>query len=362
MILIARPQIGEEEKRAVLEVLNSGVIAQGPKVAEFEKQFAQYIGAKYAIAVSSGTAALHLALLALGIGRGDEVITSPFSFIATANAILYVGAKPVFVDIDEDDFNINEEKIEEKITKKTKAILPVHLYGQAAEMARILEIAQKYNLCVIEDACQAHGAEYKSRKVGSLGDCGCFSFYPTKNMTTGEGGIVTTNSKEIYEKVKVLREHGSKVRYYHQVLGYNFRMTDMEAAIGTEQLKKLDKFNRKRQKNARILTEGLKDIKGIIVPKIKENRTHVFHQYTIRITKEFGKTRDEVAKILNENNIGTGIHYPLPIHKQPLYQKLGYKDKLEVAEKLSQEVLSLPVHPEITRKDLNYIIDKIRNL
>lgn len=360
MISIACPQIGKEEQKAVFNVLTSGVIAQGPKVAEFEEKFAKYIGTKYAVAVSSGTTALHLALLALGIGPGDEVITTPFTFIASANSILYVGAKPIFVDICEDDLNIDPAKIEAKVTKKTKAILPVHLYGQAASMDEIMKIAKKHKFFVIEDACQSHGAIYKGKKAGSIGDCGCFSFYPTKNMTTGEGGIVTTNNKKIYEKIKILREHGSKKKYYHEALGYNFRMTDIEAAIGIEQLKKLNKFNKRRQENAKILTEGLKNIKGIITPKVKENYTHTFHQYTVRITKEFKKSRDETAQILNKKGIGTGIHYPLPIHKQFLYKKLGYKDKFPIAEKLSQEVLSLPVHPGLSSKDLKKIINTFR--
>ncbi len=354
MIPIARPVIGEEEKKAVLEVLSSGIIAQGPKVKTFEDAFAGYIGVKHAVATSSGTTALHTALLACGIKAGDEVITTPFTFIASANAILYCNAKPVFADIDEKTFNIDPEEINEKVTRKTKALLIVHLYGQPCDMDAITEICEDHNLKLIEDACQAHGAEYKGRKVGSFGDAACFSFYPTKNMTTGEGGIITTNSEEIAEKAKLIREHGSKVRYEHIALGYNYRMTDIAAAIGIAQLKKLEEMNAKRIENAKRLSEGLKGIKGIVTPYIAPEVKHVFHQYTIRV-----ENREEIIKRLEKAGIGYGIHYPRPIHKQKLYIDLGYEDKLPVAEKASQEVLSLPVHPGIGEGDIDYIIEVI---
>ena len=244
-INIASPKIGKEEIKAVTEVLKSGMLAQGPKVSEFEEKFARFIGVKYAIATSSGTTALEIALRAAGIGPDDEVITSPFTFIASANSILYTGARPVFADIVEQTFNLDPEKIEAKITKKTKAIMPVHLYGNACAMTKIMVIAKKRKLAIIEDACQAHGAEWGGKKVGSFGLAGAFSLYPTKNMTTGEGGMITTNSKEIYDKANLLRAHGSKIKYYHDILGYNYRMTDIEAAIGIEQQKKLNKFNNK---------------------------------------------------------------------------------------------------------------------
>lgn len=354
MIPIAKPQIGKEEKQAVLKVLESGMLAQGLKVEEFEKKFAKYVGAKYAVAISSGTAALHLSLLAHGIGPDDEVITSPFSFIASSNCILYVGAKPVFVDIEPDYFCSDPNLIAEKITKKTKAIIPVDLYGHPCQIKGIKHLVFDKGVVVIEDACQAHGAEVGGRKVGSFATT-CFSFYPTKNMTTGEGGMVTTNNRQVAEKVKLLREHGSKVRYYHDLLGYNFRMTDIAAAIGIEQLKKLEKFNRQRIRNADYLTRKLSGVSGIITPQVRKNCRYVFHQYTIRITSEFGKSRDEVVEVLKKNGIGFGIYYPLPIHQQRLYRKLGYRDHLPVAEKMSQEVLSLPIHPGVTKKDLDSI-------
>jgi perosamine synthetase len=354
MIPIAKPLLGKEEIDAVTEVLNSGMIAQGPKVDEFELAFSEYIGSEYAAAVNSGTAALHIALLAHGIGKGDEVITSPFSFIATANSILYTGAKPVFADIEPDTFNIDPERIKEKITSKTRAIMPVHLYGHPADMKAIVEIADDNKLIVIEDACQSHGAEFLGKKVGSFGT-GAFSFYPTKNMTTGEGGMLTTDEKEIAEKAKMIRAHGSKVRYLHEMLGFNLRMTDIAAAIGLVQLGKLDKYTKARQRNAEILSTGLQGISGLTPAITKAGCTHVFHQYTVR-----AKKRDQLAAFLKEKDIGTGVHYPIPIHKQPFYKNMGYRDSLPVSEKAIEEVLSLPVHPALSGTDLRKIVEITR--
>lgn len=354
MIPIARPLLGKEEIDAVTEVLSSGMIAQGPKVEEFELAFSEYTGCEYAAAVNSGTAALHIALLAHDIGKEDEVITSPFTFIATANSILYTGAKPVFADIEPDTYNIDPEKIKEKINPKTKAIMPVHLYGQSADMKAIMEIAEDHKLVVIEDACQAHGAECLGKKAGSFGT-GAFSFYPTKNMTTSEGGIITTSDREIAEKSKMIRAHGSRVRYLHEMLGFNLRMTDIAAAIGLAQLEKLDGFNASRQKNAAMLSEGLKSISGIVPATTREGYTHVFHQYTIR-----AQNRDKLADFLKEKGIGTGVHYPIPIHKQPYYMELGYKDSLPISDKAAEEVLSLPVHPALSRDDVLKVIKEVK--
>ena len=299
MINIAKPIISDEEIEAVTEVLKSGMLAQGPKVAEFQNKFAKYVEAKYGIATSSGTTALHTALVAAGIKPGDEVITTPFTFAATSNSILYTQAKPVYADIDAKTFNLDPAKIEEQITDKTKAIVPVHLYGQPADMDGILEIAQKYNLKVIEDAAQAHGAVYKGKKIGSIGDFGCFSFYPTKNMTTGEGGMVTTNDEEYAEKAGMVRAHGESKRYEQSLLGYNYRMTDIAASIGLVQLKHIDEFNKIRNENAKYLSEGLADVEGITTPVVADNVTHVFHQYTIRVSKD----RDTFQKFLTDNQI-----------------------------------------------------------
>ena len=358
MIPIAKPLIGEEEKRAVMEVLDSGMLAQGKKVKEFEQAFANLVGVKHAIATSNGTTALHAALLANGIEEGDEVITTPFTFISTANAIKMVGAIPVFVDIKEETFNLNPDLIESAITSKTKAILPVHLFGLPAEMEKIQTIAEKHNLTVIEDACQAHGATFNSKKVGSFGT-GCFSFYPTKNMTTGEGGIITTNDDDVALRARKIIDHGSGKRYIHDHLGYNYRMTDIAAAIGIEQLKKLDGFNQKRKSNVLSLNEKLNSINGLILPETTEG--HVFHQYTIRTTNEFKKTRDEMTVILSEKEIGSSIFYPLPIHKQHAFQEHNHLS-FPIAEKLAQQVISLPIHPLITEEDLKIVAEAFREL
>ncbi|MEK6968836.1 MAG: DegT/DnrJ/EryC1/StrS family aminotransferase [Nanoarchaeota archaeon] len=358
MIPIAKPIIGEEEKRAVLEVLNSGMLAQGKKVTEFETNFANYVGVKHAIATSNGTTALHAALLAHGIGPDDEVITTPFTFIATANAIKMVGAKPVFVDIEEDSLNLNPDLIEAVITAKTKAILPVHLFGLPADMKKIQESADKHNLIIIEDACQAHGAAFDGQKVGSFGT-GCFSFYPTKNITTGEGGIITTNDSALANKIKKIINHGSEKKYYHDCLGYNFRMTDIAAAIGIEQLKKINQFNQKRKENAILLNKILKDKQGIVLPLINEG--HSLHQYTIRILPELGKTREEIIEILKQTGIDSSVFYPLPVHKQKSFAEYNHLT-LPVAEKVAQQVLSLPINPSVTTEEIELIGKTIKEL
>ncbi len=358
MIPIAKPFIGDEEIREVEAVLKSGFIAQGPKVAEFEGKFADYIGTGHAIATSSGTTALHIALLSAGIGKGDEVITTPFSFAATANSVLYVDAKPVFVDINPETYNINPEKIEEAITDKTKAIMPVHLYGQPADMDPICKIAKDHNLRVIEDAAQAHGAIYNGHKVGSIGDMACFSFYPTKNITTSEGGMITTDDDIFDKDARALRAHGESERYEHVILGYNFRMTDISAAIGVVQLRRLEEFNEKRIENAEYLTEHINTIEGIEPPYVAENVKHVFHQYTIRVKD--GK-RDALKEFLTNEGIGNGIHYPKPIYKQKLYENLGYAADCPEAQKAADEVLSIPVNPALSAEDLGTIVSVLED-
>jgi len=359
VIPIAKPLLGDEEKRAVVDVLSSGMLASGPKVKEFEERFAKYVGVKYAVATSSGTTALHLALLSLGIGKGNEVIIPSFSFIATANAILFCGAKPVFCDIDPKTYNIDTDKIEKLITNRTKAILPVHLYGQPADLKPIMEIAEKHNLYVIGDAAQAHGAEYNGKKIGSFGDVECFSFYPTKNMTTGEGGMITTNSKEIAEMARSLGNHGREETqwgYEHVRLGYNYRMTDVEAAIGIEQLKKLDRFNDARIKNARFYDEELGEVEGIVTPYVMENAKHVYHQYTIRVKR---KKREKLIEIFKKKGIGYGIYYPKPLHFYPHLRKFTHDD-LKNSENVADEVISIPVHPGLREEDLALVVDAIK--
>ena len=356
MIPIAKPLIGEEEKQAVMEVLNSGILAQGPRVAAFEEAFARMTGVKYAIATSSGTTALHTALLAHGIGPGDEVITTPFTFIASANSILYAGARPVFVDIDPRTFNIDPGQIEAAITPRTRAIMPVHLFGLMVDMDPIVEIAHKRGLIIIEDACQSHGAEYKRRKAGSFGT-GCFSLYPTKNMTSAEGGMITTDDAGIADRCKVIRQHGMRRQYYHDELGFNFRMTDVHAAIGLAQLNKLARFNESRIANAQYLSAHLC---GVTTPLVPSDCEHVFHQYTMRVP---GGRRDALLNHLKERGVGCGVYYPVPIHRQPFYvQQLGYDLHLPESEQAATEVLSLPVHPALSQNDLETIVATVNEV
>lgn len=354
MIPISRPLIGKEEKEAVLAVLESGQLAQGPRVQEFEQHFAAFCGVKHAIATSSGTTALVAALLSHGVGPGDEVITTPFTFIASANSILFTGAKPVFVDVDQESYNIDPHLIEEKITENTKALLPVHLYGYPCDMDAIMHIAAEHGLAVIEDACQAHGAAIRGKKVGSYGT-GCFSFYPSKNMTTAEGGMITTDDDEIADHARLIRNHGQSQLYLHQTMGYNFRMTELQAALGLVQLQKLPEWTRIRIENASYLSERLSNV---ITPKVREGYRHVFHQYTVRV----GRDRDAALEKLNQAGIGARVYYPLPVHQQPFYRQLGYDESLPVAERMSREVLSLPVHPALTRDELDKIVSEVSTL
>src|SRR3989440_6351253 len=313
MISIARPLLGYEEEVAVHRVLTSGQLAQGENVAAFERRFAEVCHVREAVALSSGTAALHLALLAHDIGPGDEVITTAFTFAATANAILLAGATPVFVDIEPDTYTIDPALAEATITSRTKAIVPVHLYGHPCDMQRLVAIAATYGLALIEDACQAHAAKIDGKPVGSFGT-GCFSFYATKNITTGEGGMVTTNDPAIAERVRLLRNHGQTERYHHVTLGYNLRMTEMQGALGLVQLGKLERFTEQRIANAAFLTERLRG--PVQTPIVRPGYRHVYHQYTIRVPEQ----RDEWAKRLRDRGIETAVHYPLAIHQQPFYK------------------------------------------
>lgn len=360
MIPISKPYIGEEEKQAVIEVLESGMLVQGPRTAALEEQFAALCSTRYAIATSSGTTALHMALLAHQIGPGDEVITTPFTFIASSSAILFTGARPVFVDVEEETYNINPHLIEAAITPRTRAILPVHLYGYPCDMESILEIAERHHLVVIEDAAQAIGAAYRGRPVGSFGT-GCFSLYATKNVMSAEGGMITTNDAEIAQRCRMLRNHGMQRRYYHDILGYNVRMTDVHAAIGLVQLGRLAEFTGKRQANAHYFNTH---ITRFPTPKVREGYTHVWHQYTIRVpSMPGGPTRDEVVQRLNEAGIGTGVFYPLPVNRQAPLRALGLDTiQLPVAERLAQEVVSLPVHPLLSQAEREMIVREVNRL
>ncbi len=356
MIPISKPQIGDEEIQVVTEVLKSGIIASGPKVKEFEKSFAEYLGVKNAIAVANGTCAIHAALFGAGIQRGDKVITTPFTFIATSNSILHIGAEPVFVDIEPDSFNISPDAIEETLKndkkREIKAILPVHLYGLCCDMDRIINIAKKYDVKIIEDAAQAHGSKYKNKMAGTFGDAATFSMYATKNMTTGEGGMVVTNDDLKAAQIRKFINHGSEKIYYHTILGYNYRTTDIEAAIGIVQLKKLDEFNKKRRENAERLKAKFSRYNWLVLPQCDDKYFHIYHQFTIRVKNGL---RDELEKYLSEVKIGAKIFYPIPLHKQPLYEDMCKGLSLPVAEIAAREVLSIPVHPGLTEDDLKYI-------
>ncbi|OWJ55197.1 DegT/DnrJ/EryC1/StrS family aminotransferase [Pyrodictium delaneyi] len=364
MIPIARPIVDDEEIEAVARVLRSGILAHGPEVEAFEREFAEYIGVDYAVAVSSGTAALDLILKAYRIRHGDEVITTPFTFIATANAILYQGARPVFADIDPETYNLDPDKVLELITPRTRAIIAVHLYGHPADMKPLREIAEDHNLILIEDAAQAHGAEYMGKKVGSLGDVAAFSFYPTKNMTTGEGGMVTTSDKKIAERIRLLRNHGQAEKYLHTELGYNLRMTSIAAAIGRVQLRKLEWMNQRRRENAETMTKILQAVKGIEPPVEKPWVRHVYHQYVIRVTDSFPLTRDQLAEKLRGHGIATAVHYPRAIPDQPLYKSLGIDcpQGCPEARRAARQVLSLPVHPAVTIEQAKTIAETVKQI
>ncbi len=360
MIRIAQPQIGEEEIEAVARVLRSGILSHGPVVEEFEERFAEYVGVDYAVATTNGTSALFLMLKAAGIGPGDEVITTPFTFIATSNAVLYTGARPVFVDIDPRTFNIDPQRVLEAITPRTRAILAVHLYGHPADMRALREIAEDHKLLLFEDAAQAHGATAWGRKAGSLGDAAAFSFYATKNMTTGEGGMVTTNDRSLAERAKLLRLHGQAGKYNHVELGYNLLMTSIQAAIGLVQLSKLDRMNEVRRRNASILSRELGGLEGIVTPVEEPWAVHVYHQYVIRVTDRRG--RDSLASYLNERGVETAVHYPRALPDQPVYKRMGLDcvDGCPEARRAAREVLSLPVHPGVSPGQAEYIAGVVK--
>ena len=362
-IPIAKPVLGREELEAVRKVFESGILVQGEKVRFFEEEFAKYVNVKDAVAVANGTMALDAALKALKIGPGDEVITSAFSFIASSNCVLYQGAKPVFADIDLRSFNIDASDVAEKITARTRAIIPVHLFGQPAEMDALKDLAEDHEIALVEDAAQAHGAEYKGQKVGGLGDVGCFSFYATKNMSTGEGGMITTNNSELARRARLIRDHGQTEKYRHVVLGYNYRMTEMCAAVGLVQLRKLEGFIKRRRENAELLTMGIKKITGLTPPYVKNNVRHVFYQYAVRVEDDYPMKRNELARNLTKKGVGVAVHYPVPIYEQPFYKTLGYGQVVcSAVEEVCKRILSLPVHPSVSNEDIAYIVDVLQKI
>ena len=365
MISINAPQIDENEIKAVVNVLKSGALTHGtgagPMVTEFEKSFADFAKTKHAVAVNTGTAALHASLAVAGIKAGDEVIVPSFTFVATAEVVVMLGAKPVFVDIDPNTYNIDPRLIEKVVTKKTKAVIPVDLYGLCADVPQIRKIADKHNLVVIEDAAQAHGAICGGKPPGAFADAACWSFYASKNMTTGEGGMVTTNNDEFAEKLRWLRSHGEKVKYESLMLGYNYHMPEIAAAIGVSQIKKLPKFIAKRRRNAKKITEKLGKSKELRLPTEPKGFKSGWYLYTVRLQGARKEKRDKLVAELKKSGIGAEIYYVHPIHLMAYYSKFG-KYKLPETEKASKQVFSLPVHPGVTPKQLDFIADTVLGL
>ncbi len=364
MISLARPIIGAEEIAAVIRVLRSGNLTQGIVVQQLEKRFMELCGTSHAVATNSGTSALHTAIYAAGILPGDEVITTPFTFIATANAVIMSGAQPVFVDIDPTTFNIDASKIEQVVTKRTKAILAVNLFGQPAEYAAIMAIARQYNLIVIEDAAQSINAQYQGKMSGNLAHIGCFSLYATKNIMCGEGGMITTNNAVFAQRARMFRNHGQDEykRYLYKDLGYNYRLTDILAALGIAQLKRLKKITKKRQSVASYYTTALKDIPGLILPLRLPDRTHVYHQYTLRVTDSFPLSRKKLQEYLFQKGIQSAIYYPQVLSEFTHLGQKSSKKRLSEAYRAADECLSLPIHPFLTLSHIHSISSALTNI
>lgn len=363
MIPITTVHFGPEEEELVLKVLRSGLIAQGPMVKQLEDAFADLVGVKHAIAVNNGTTALVAALEVLDLKPGDEVITTPFTFVATLNAILESGATAVFADISADDFNLSAESVASRITDKTRVIMPVHLYGQMADMAPLAQLATTHDLHLVEDSAQSHGATYNGRSAGTYG-VGTFSFYATKNITTGEGGIITTDDDEIADRLRVLRNQGMRERYVYEVPGHNYRLTDLQAALAIPQLARYDANVNARKKAAETLAAGLSDLPGIVVPRQLEARSHVWHQFTIRVTDEARLSRDEFAAGLLDAGIGVGVYYPKLLFDYDAYRDHPrvQRSEVPVARLISAQVLSLPIHNALSEQDLATIIEEVTRL
>ena len=357
----AKPIIGDDERAAVDRVLRSGMIAQGPEVAAFEQEFGtQLAGGRTCVAVNSGTAGLHLGLLAAGIGPGDEVIVPSFTFAATANSVALTGATPVFADIEPDHFCLAPDAVEAAITERTRAIMPVHLYGHPAAMPQLDRIAQEHGLQVFEDAAQAHGASLDGQLVGTFGTFGMFSLYPTKNMTSGEGGMVSCADDDVARAIRLLRNQGMERQYANEVIGFNARMTDIHAAIGRVQLTKLAAWTAARQSNAEFLSANLAGLEGVRVPAVAPGAVHVYHQYTIRLEGSTGAERDAVVAVLKaDHNVGSGVYYPIPNHRLASLEHFAPGLDLPETEHAAREVISLPVHPSLTPDDLDRIVEAL---
>lgn len=361
-IELAQIKLTEEEINAAVAVLRSGALRQGKVCAEFEEKFAEKVGAKYALTCSSGTAALHLAYMAC-LEPGDEVIVPSFTFIATASMVTMMGARPVLCDVDPQTWVIDLKDAEARITAKTKAIAPVHIFGNACDVEGVQRLAEKYKLYIIWDAAQAHGTTFKGRDIGCLDDLVCYSFYPSKNMFTGEGGMVTTNSPDFATKVKFLRTHGQTGKYYHTMLGLNYRMTDVEAAIGLKQLDRLDDMLTIRRRNGTALFSGISDIAGLLPQKVTEGCEHSFHQFCMLVDPDkFGMDRDELSRRLGEKGIATGVHYPRGLHQQPIFQELYGQRSLPVTERLCDRILALPVHHGMDEAACQRVVTEIQRI
>lgn len=359
VIPIAQVTLDGGEIEAAVEVLRSGNIRQGPLCREFEQRFAALVGARQAVAVSSGTAALHLAWLAI-LEPGDEVLVPAFTFIATASSVVLAGGRPAFCDVDPNSATLDVEDARRRITPKTVAIAPVHLYGGACDVAGIQALAAEHGLRIVWDAAQAHGTRVDGQDVGGLDDLVCYSFYPTKNMTTGEGGIITTNDDALAERLRLLRSHGQAAKYYHTLIGLNYRLTDVQAAIGLVQLDRLAGWLKDRRANARQLDAGLRGIPGIIPPAVRPGVEHSYHQYTIQVDPDSGISRDELQVRLKDLGIETGVHYPRPLHKQPVFVDEYGELSLPVSERLAETVLSLPIHPGVDEAGIERISQSVR--
>ena len=363
MIPITVVEFGTEEEELVLEVLRSGVIAQGPKVLELETAFAERVGVKHAVAVSNGTISLVASLAALDLEPGDEVVTSPFTFVASLNAILEAGATATFADISEADYNVTADTIAAAITPRTKVVMPVHLYGQIADMEGISGLAADRGLHVLEDAAQAFGSAQNGRAAGSFG-LGSFSLYATKNITTGEGGVITTDDDRLADRLRLLRNQGMRARYQYELAGHNYRLTDLQAAVGIPQIRRYDDLVARRQRNAERLNDGLAGVRGIITPSTAPGRRHVWHQYTIRVTEDAAVSRDEFVARLGEAGVGAGIYYPKLVFDYDSYRDRAdvIVGSLPVAERIVREVVSLPVHPHLSDDDLSRIVDVVSDI